>query len=273
MSAELLGFLPILAASGVLAGVLSGLLGIGGGIIMIPVLYFALGLHGVVEEFRMHVALATSLAIIIPTSLSSVRAHRKRDSVDTELARQWGVFLVLGAAIGAALASQVTSGVLIAVFASLAAMMGVKMILPLENLKVADRVPQGVLGRVAPTVIGLLAALMGIGGATFSVPYMTLFGVPIHRAVGTASLLGLLISVTGGLGYLIGGIAVEGLPAFSIGFISLPAVIVIAPLTVLSAPWGARLAHGLSRRTLSVIFGLFLIGSSARLVIEKFVQG
>ena len=262
---QIVGLLPLLVASGLFAGLLAGLLGIGGGIVMTPVLFLVFSTADVPEAWRMHMALATSLAIIVPTGLSSARAHYRHDAVDVALVRRWLVPVALGALAGAAIAAQVDSRSLVAFFVVVAVLMGIKMILPLEGRRIGDALPTGPAGFAAPTLIGMFGALMGIGGATFSVPYMTLFGMAIHRAVGTAALLGLAIAVTAGIGYVVGGLGVEGLPPWTLGFVSLPALVVVAPLSALAAPWGAKLAHKLSRRWLSAIFGLFLIISAARL--------
>lgn len=252
-------------ATGCVAGVLAGLFGIGGGIVIVPVLEAALGFLGVDPAIRMHVAVATSLATIVPTSISSARAHHQRNSVDVDIVKRWAIFVLLGALLGAWIASLVHSRVLAIIFATLALLVAAKMVLLPENRNLTETVPQGPLVTVIPTSIGCFSSMMGIGGGTFSVMTLTLFNVPIHRAVGTAALFGLIISLPATLGFVATGWGDPRLPAGNIGYVSLVGFALIAPVTVLTAPIGARIAHGLSRKQLSMLFGAFLLIVSLRL--------
>lgn len=266
MLAEFLPQLPLLLAAGALAGFISGLLGIGGGIVTTPLLYYVFGLTGVDPAIQMHLALGSSLAVIVPTIMSSVRAHHKRGAVIMDVLKFWAPFLLLGAGAGSAAAAYLSSDMLVMVFAGLALVMGGRMLLPTTERQAERTMPGGVKGAGAPMLVGFLASLMGIGGATFSVPYLRYFGTPMHQAVGTAAACGLIVSSMAVAGFIIAGWSSTGAkPPFTIGFVSLPAVAIIAPLSVLAAPYGARLAHAVSQRTLSVIFGLFLLLVSARL--------
>lgn len=258
--------------TGVVGGILAGLLGVGGGIVIVPVLEVVLGLLGVPVEIRMHVAVATSLAVIIPTSISSARAHHKRRSVDFDLARRWAVFIFLGAISGIVIASHVNGVVLSAVFGVVALLVAVKMALPLDDVTITSQVPRGILAAAVPTSIGTISTMMGIGGGTLSVPALTLMNTPIHRAVGTSALFGLLISIPGAIGFAIAGWGNEQLPAGSVGFVNMIGFAVIAPATVFAAPFGARIAHALSRRNLSLLFGLFLLLVAARMIYRT-IQG
>lgn len=252
-------------ATGCVAGVLAGLFGIGGGIVIVPVLEAALGYLGVDPAIRMHVAVATSLATIIPTSISSARAHHQRKSVDLDVIRRWAFFVLTGALIGAWIASQVHSRVLALVFATLALLVAAKMVLLPETRNLTQTVPRGPLVAVIPTAIGCFSSMMGIGGGTFSVMTLSLFNVPIHRAVGTAALFGLIISVPATIGFIVTGWGDPRLPQGNLGFVSLVGFAVIAPATVLTAPLGAKIAHGLSQKRLSMLFGLFLLVVALRL--------
>ena len=252
-------------ATGCVAGVLAGLFGIGGGIVIVPVLEAALGLLKVDPAIRMHVAVATSLATIVPTSISSARAHHQRQAVDVEVVRRWAVFVLLGALLGAWIASQVHSRVLALVFATLALLVAAKMVLLTETRNLTEQVPRGPLVPLIPTAIGGFSSMMGIGGGTFSVMTLTLFNEPIHRAVGTAALFGLIISVPATLGYILTGWGDPRLPAGNLGFVSLLGFALIAPTTVLTAPLGARIAHGLSQKKLTMLFGTFLLVVALRL--------
>ena len=265
---HLIPLIAIMAGAGALAGFLAGLLGIGGGIVMVPALYFAFGVVGVAEAWHMHMAVGTSLAIIIPTAISSARSHYRRDAVDLVIIRRWALWLIVSAFLGGGLAGNLSSGTLTLFFAVMAFLMGVKLLLPFEDRPLTKEVPGSVVSGLVAFFIGGASSLMGIGGATFSVPTMTLFNVPIHRAVGTASLIGLFIALPATLGYLVEGIGIDGRPPYSFGFVNLAAVAVVAPITALMAPLGVRAAHALPRRILSVVFGLFLVGTGIRLGLE-----
>lgn len=254
--------------TGVIGGILAGMLGVGGGIVIVPMLEFALGFVGVDPSIRMHIAVATSLATIIPTSISSSRAHFKRDAVDVDLAKNWAVWIFIGALTGTWLASQVHSRVLTGIFAVVAFLVAFKMMLPLDSKTLTKGVPRGAAMVPVPTLIGLISTMMGIGGGSLSVPTMTAFGEPIHRAVGTAALFGLLIAVPGTLGFMIMGYGNPLLPAGSIGFVNLIGLALIAPTTVLAAPLGVRLAHAMNKRHLTLLFGCFLLIVAVRMLVR-----
>jgi uncharacterized membrane protein YfcA len=258
-------------ATGAVAGVLAGLFGIGGGIVIVPVLETTLGFIGVDPAIRMHVAVGTSLATIIPTSISSARAHHMRKSVDVEIVRRWAVFVLLGALLGAWIASRVHSDVLAIVFATLALLVALKMLFLPESRNFTEAVPRGPLVPVIPTSIGCFSSMMGIGGGTFSVMTLTLFNEPIHRAVGTAALFGLVISLPGMLGFVAAGWGDPRIPAGSLGYVNLIGFACIAPATVLAAPLGAKIAHAFSARRLNMLFGAFLIIASVRLFYRAFM--
>jgi uncharacterized membrane protein YfcA len=252
-------------ATGTVAGVLAGLFGIGGGIVIVPVLETSLGLLGVDPAIRMHVAVGTSLATIIPTSISSARAHYKRHSVDIEIVKRWAIFVLLGALLGAWIASLVHSRILALVFATLAFLVALKMLFMPSSRNLTDKVPTGPLVSVIPTAIGCFSSMMGIGGGTFSVMTLTLFNEPIHRAVGTAALFGLVISLPGTLGFVMAGWGDPRIPPGSLGYVSLVGFACIAPATVLAAPIGAKIAHAFSAQRLNMLFGAFLVIASLRL--------
>lgn len=257
-------------ATGLVGGVMAGLLGVGGGIVIVPMLEFALGFVGVDPSIRMHIAVATSLATIIPTSISSSRAHFARQAVDVGLVKRWAVWILLGALAGTWLASQLHSRALSAIFACVALLVALKMILPLDNKTLAQGIPKSPAMFAAPTLIGLISTMMGIGGGSLSVPTMTAFGEPIHRAVGTAALFGLLIAVPGTIGFMVTGYGNPLLPTGSIGFVNLLGLALIAPATVVAAPWGARLAHSMNKRSLTLLFGVFLLIVAIRMAVKTF---
>jgi uncharacterized protein len=266
---ELLQLAVAMLGTGLIAGVIAGLLGVGGGIVIVPVLEYMLRFADVPSEWRMHVAIATSLATIIPTSISSAQAHHTRSAVDWPLARAWCVPMLIGAFAGSVMAAQAKSSVLSAVFGLVAALIALKMFLPLDHVRVSEQPPRGVIGGALATLIGGVSAMMGIGGGTLSVPAMTLAGQSIHRAVGTAAFFGLLISLPGTVGYLLAQPR-AALPFATVGLVSLVGVALIAPGTILTAPLGAKIAHSLSRRTLSLAFGIFLFIVALRMLYRTF---
>lgn len=262
---ELLPLIGILAVSGLIAGFAAGLLGVGGGIVTVPVLEYSLRFADVPEEFRMHIAVATSLAAIIPTSITSARSHHARGAVDWNLARRWGLPMLLAAFAGSLLAARAPLAVLAGIFGGVALLIACKMLLPLDHWRASEQVPRGGAGGVLAGAIGGVSAVMGIGGGTLTVPVLTLCGYPIHRAVGTAAFFGVVISIPGTLGYLLAQPVVQ-LPWGTVGFVSLLGLAIIAPGSMLTAAWGARVAHALSRRRLAQAFGVFLAVVGTRML-------
>jgi uncharacterized protein len=268
---EALPLVLMMLVTGVVGGLLAGLLGVGGGIVIVPMLELALTILDVDPAIRMHVAVATSLAIIIPTSIASTRAHHEKGAVDFALLRSWGVPVLIGSTLGTWIASQVDSNTLAAIFALVALLVAVKMMLPLENKTLASSVPTGLLGATIPLSIGTLSSMMGIGGGTFSVSILTLMSKPIHKAVGTAALFGLLISLPGSVGFIISGWGHPSLPVASLGFVNIIGFALIAPMTVIAAPYGAKMAHALSQRSLSIAFGIFLFLVGIRMLYRAII--
>jgi uncharacterized membrane protein YfcA len=265
-TAELIELVLLLAAAGVAAGVLAGLLGVGGGIVLVPVLDLAFGAAGVPEAVRMHLAVGTSLASIVPTALSSARAHWRRGGIDPAVAMSWSPAIALGASLGAWLASRVGGAVLSMVFAIVALGAALRMLGGSGGSgEGTDRGPSRVRWWPLPLAIGTVSSMMGIGGGTLSVPALSALGLPVHRAVGTSAWLGLWIALPAAIGFAWLGRGEEGLPPFSAGHVNLLALAILLPATVLAAPLGAKLAHSLSRRQLSVAFGVFLLVSALRM--------
>lgn len=263
-------WLPVVAAlvaAGAAGGLIAGLLGVGGGIVLVPALDLALATAGVDRAVSLHVAVATSMATIVPTAISSSRAHARRNAVDFAVARRWAVPIVTGALAGALVAAHVQVDVLAAVFGTVALLSALKMLLPLDRVVLRQSLPGGVTGALIPAFIGAISAMMGIGGGTLSVPTMTLCGEPVHKAVGTAALLGLWIALPATIGYLVARPAeAVTLPPLTIGYVSLVGFALVAPISWLVAPMGARLAHSLDRRKLSAAFGAFLLLVATRML-------
>lgn len=254
-----------LLATGLLAGLVAGLLGVGGGIVLVPALDFVLQRAGVSADASMHVAIATSLATIVPTSIASSRIHYRRDAIDLSIAQAWAPGMIVGGLLGSALAATATDALLTALFGAMAALVAAKMWLPLDHLRWRKDVPRGPLGQLLAVGIAAVSTLLGIGGGTLAVPAMTLCGVAIHRAVGTAALFGLFLSVPGTLGYLLVRPDLP-LPPYTWGLVNLLALALVATTSTLTAPLGARLAHTLDRRRLSQVFSLFLLLVALRML-------
>lgn len=264
---------PILLIVGAVAGTLAGLLGVGGGIVIVPVLYWLteVGLLDVPAEVAIHFAVATSLLTIIPTSISSARAHHKKGSIDLEMFKSWAPWMVIGALIGGIFAANVNATVLSGVFGIIAILVVLNMLNP-KPLTLAEAPPAALPARMAIAgPIGAFSAMMGIGGGTLSVPTMTLLSFPVHRAVGTAALFGLMIAVPGIVGYALAGQDIPGLLAYSIGYINLPAAFIISCATFVFAPLGVKIAHKLNARKLRLAFAIFLGISGAKMLSEAFL--
>ena len=261
----------VLLAVGAVAGVLAGLLGVGGGIVIVPVLFVLSDRLGVPNEAAMHFAVATSLATIIPTSVSSARSHHKKGGIDGDMLRAWGPFIFIGSALGGWLATGFSARTLSLVFGIIALLVSFNMVRKV-SLVLAKAPPGSWAGRVAiATPIGIISAMMGIGGGTLSVPAMTLLSFPVHRAVGTAAIFGLVIALPGVVVFAGAGQDIDGLLPGSLGYVNLPAAILISATTFLCAPVGVRLAHALSPRKLKLAFALFLAMSALNMLAEAFM--
>jgi uncharacterized membrane protein YfcA len=254
---ELLELIAALLAAGMLGGFLSGLLGIGGGGIIVPVLYEVFGVVGVPEDVRMHLTLGTTLAVIAPTALTSATAHWRRGSLDAAVVRQMAPAIVAGVVIGVLVAKDSSSAALRWVWVVAGSLLALKMFIGRDDWRLGDKLPGPPWIQLAGGTIGFISTLMGIGGATFTVPLLTLYGRPMLQAVGTASGIGPVIAVTGIIGYVLAGWGAAGLPPLSLGFVSAGAALII-PVSVLAAPLGVRTAHGVSKRKLEVAFGIFI---------------
>jgi len=255
-----------LLVAGSVAGVLAGLLGVGGGIIIVPVLLELLTLTDVDPEVRTHVAVGTSLATIIATSISSIRSHHKRGSVDWSLWRLLGPSVAVGVVIGTLTASRSPGSVLALTFAGVALAAAVYLTLFPEGISQGERRPAGPVVGGCGVLIGALSTMIGIGGGTMTVPTLVFFGTPVRRAIGTSAAVGLIIAIIGCVGFIVAGYGKPGLPPLSIGYVSLIGCAAIVPMTVLTAPIGAWLAHRLSPLLVKRLFAGFLVIAAIRLI-------
>lgn len=264
-----IGWLMSLAAAlivtGMVAGVMAGLLGVGGGIVIVPVLYHLFTLLGIDEAVRMHIAVGTSLATIVPTSIISSRSHYNKGSLNTALLKQLVPGVIIGVLIGTALTGFISGMALTSVFAVVALIVAFNMTFKKDGGYLAERLPGRFGTGLIGTSIGALSAMMGIGGGTLSVPVLSAFKTPMHTAVGTGAALGVVISIPATIGFLINGMGMEGRPPMSVGYINLIGFALIVPVTMVVAPVGARLAHRINANLLRKLFALFLGATSLRM--------
>lgn len=248
-----------LGVAGAIAGILAGLFGIGGGAVLVPVLVEFLRLQGVAPEVLTHIAIGTSLTIIVPTSIRSFRSHMARGAPDTALLRRWAIWVPLGVIIASLVVADISGDMLKIIFGAVIVIVAIKMLANRKDWSLSSELPRPPVTNGVGFGIGFISALMGIGGGNLNNMFMTSFGRPIHQAVATSAGLGMLIAIPGVLGYIYAGWGNPALPPLSLGYISLIAVALIMPTSLLFAPIGVRLAHGLSKRQMEVAFGIFLL--------------
>ncbi|KQI68773.1 hypothetical protein AN189_07760 [Loktanella sp. 3ANDIMAR09] len=247
----------LLLVIGAFGGLLAGLLGVGGGIVLVPAFYYAFVGLGFDGPEVMRLCLGTSLATIIVTSIRSVMSHNKKGAVDWDILKTWAPGIVIGAILGTLLVAQLRTSALQAIFGVLAVIVGLYMATGRNHWRLGDAMPKGVLRAILSPVLGFLSVLMGIGGGSFGVPVMSLFGVPIHRAVATAAGFGVIIAVPAVVGFLL--TPMQDAPPFTIGSVNAVAFLLVIAMTLITAPMGAALAHRIDAKPLKRGFGVFLI--------------
>ncbi|MBB4015507.1 putative membrane protein YfcA [Chelatococcus caeni] len=271
-TSELVMLAGALLAAGAVTGILAGVFGVGGGAVVVPVLYELFRVVGVPEEVRMPLCVGTSLAVIIPTSIRSFNAHRARGKVDMSIVRIWAVPVILGVGLGSFIARYAPADLFKAVFVVVAGISAVRLLFGKDSWRLGTEVPGKIVMSIYGVVIGVLSSLMGIGGGQLSSLFMTFYGRPIHQAVATSSGLGVLISIPGAIGYIYAGwpraaeypdVAALQFP-MALGYVSLIGFALFVPTSIFTAPLGASLAHALSKRRLEIAFGLFLLAVCAR---------
>jgi uncharacterized protein len=269
---DLVWLAAALLLAGAVTGLLAGVFGVGGGAVIVPVLYELFRLVGVPEEVRMPLCVGTSLAIIIPTSIRSFRTHHAWGAVDLTVLRRWAIPVVVGVATGSVIARFAPADLFRAVFVVVAGVSAIRLLFGRDSWRIADQLPGAPVMIVYGWLIGVLSALMGIGGGQLANLFMTFYGRPIHQAIATSSGLGVLISVPGALGYVYAGwprageypdVAALQIP-LALGYVSLIGFAAFVPTSTWTAPIGARIAHMLSKRRLETAFGIFLLVVSAR---------
>jgi uncharacterized membrane protein YfcA len=266
---ELAMLAALIVAGALVTGLLAGLFGVGGGGVIVPVLYEIFRVMQVPDEVRMQLCVGTSLAIIIPTSIRSFRAHRLKRDLPVEILRIWALPVTIGVILGGVIAAVAPGSIFKVAFVVIALTIGAKFLFGKESWKLGDRLPGPFLMNVYGLIIGLYSALMGVGGGSVSNAILVFYGQTIHVAVGIASGIGVLISIIGTISFMIAGWPHQAMmPVLSIGFVSLIGFALMAPITAFAAPFGARLAHALPKRKLEIAFGVFLWFVALRFIVS-----
>ena len=266
---EIINLLVVLSIAASVAGFMAGLLGVGGGIIMVPALYYAFTVLDFDIATRMHLSVGTSLAIIIPTSVISSKTHMEYDAVDFKLVKSFGIFIVLGVIGGTFLAVNLKTSTFVLFFSVMAFIVGLFFIFFREKVVENPKKIKDSIKNISGIIVGFISVLLGIGGGSLMVPFMRTFGYDIRKSIGTASAIGFLIALSGTITMITGGkIAANINTPFSIGYINLLGFIVFVPVTMLMARIGAKAVYKLDKKLLSKIFGTFLIAVSIRSFIE-----
>jgi uncharacterized membrane protein YfcA len=264
-ASELLWLALLIVAGGAVTGILAGLFGIGGGGVIVPVLYEVFGVLQVPDALRMQLCIGTSLAIIVPTTIRSYFAHKKKGAIIPGVMRAWAMPAVAGVIIGAVIASFAPGTVFKIAFVVFTALLSAKMLFASDRWNIDDKLPsRGVIATFG-LLTGLFSSLVGVSGGALSNAFFTLYGQPMQRAVATSAGIGVPVTIVGTIGYIIAGWPqMAALPPLSLGYVSLVGFAVMAPVSSLVAPYGARLAHWMPKRSLEIAFGIFLLSVSIR---------
>ncbi|RVU86308.1 sulfite exporter TauE/SafE family protein [Leucothrix sargassi] len=268
---ELLYSWPIIIAlimTGLLAGILAGLLGVGGGIVIVPVLYFVLQIFDVSAGSAIEIAVATSLATIVPTAISSITAHARKGNIDTEILKRWSLFIFIFSMLGSYLVIHVNSTFLTLLFGVIAVLVSLNMLLRAKAPAYFSELPNKPAQGVLASLIGLLSSMVGIGGGTLGVPTLTAFNVPAHKAVGTAAVFGLVIALPAAILLFLMSQAPIDAPYGNYGLINIPAFVIMVPLTVLFAPVGAAIGEALDQAQLKKAFAVVLLITGGRMLFQ-----
>ena len=266
---EIINLLAVLGISAAVAGFMAGLLGVGGGIIMVPALYYAFTVLDFELATRMHLAVGTSLAIIIPTSIISTKTHMEYDAVDFKMVKSFGIFILLGVIAGTFLAVNLKTPTLVLFFSIFAFMVGLFFIFLREKLVENPKTISNIVKNISGIIIGFISIPLGIGGGSLMVPFMRTFGYDIRKSIGTAAAVGFLISLSGTITMIMGGKIIDNINTpFSVGYINLLGFAVFVPVTMIMARLGAKAVYKIDKKLLSKIFGTFLLIVSIRSFVE-----
>ncbi len=256
---QLLPLIALLLMIGAIAGVVAGLLGVGGGIILVPAFYYMFAALGYDGENLMQICVATSLATIIFTSIRSVLSHNKKGAVDWGILKRWAPGIAIGAVLGVLIAREMRSVSLMIIFGILGALVGLYLAFGRPNWRLGEAMPMGVGRVITSPILGFLSVLMGIGGGSFGVPLMTLYNQPIHRAIATSAGFGVIIAVPSVIGFLMIGWDMPVKPPLTIGLVNLPAFAIVVSMTLITAPLGVKMAHAMDPKPLKTAFAFFIM--------------
>ena len=270
MSDFLIYFFGLLV-TGVVAGLIAGMFGVGGGIVIVPILFWIFTSLQFPDEILMHMAVGSSLATIIPTSIASSRAHYRKGSIDIDVIKKWGFGIFLGALLGGFSGKFFNANELKYIFAIVAFFVAFNMFIK-NPLKFSNKFPKSkIINTFTSLIVGFVSSLMGVGAGTIGVPSLVSLSIPIHKAIGTAAALGLFISIPATIGLAFSGFDVPNRPPLSIGYVNLIAFFIMFPLTVFFAPIGVKIAHFINQRMLKIIFGIFLMITSTKMLTSIFL--
>lgn len=259
----------LIMLGGIVTGILAGLFGVGGGAIIVPVLYEVFRILSVPEDIRMQMCIGTSLAIIVPTTIRSYRAHRAKGAVMEDVLRSWRIPSIIGVAVGAAAAAFAPSAVFKAAFALIAGVIALKLLVDRDSWRWGEHLPGRGMMTVFGFILGLCSSMMGVSGGAISNMILSLYRQPIHRSVATAAGLGVPIAIVGAVGFMLAGLPYhDQTPPLSIGFVSLIGVVLMAPISSYVAGYGVKMAHAMSRRHLEIALGLFLLAAGIRFLVS-----
>jgi len=262
---QIINLLKVLSLAACIAGFMAGLLGVGGGLVIVPALYYAFSVLNFEIETKMHLALGTSLAIIVPTSIMSTRAHMKYNAVDFRLIKSFGIYIIIGVLLGTLLASKLKTAGLILFFSIFAFLVGLFFIFLKSKLEETEKNISKIFKIIIGNLIGFISVPLGIGGGSLSVPFMRLFGYDMRKAIGTSAAIGIVIAVTGTVSMISSGALFSDVKSpLSFGYFNLPGFLIFVPITMLVAPLGAKVVHKVSRALISKVFGFYLIIMSVK---------
>ena len=266
---EIINLLFVLSLAASVAGFMAGLLGVGGGIIIVPALYYAFTVLDFDIATRMHLSVGTSLAIIIPTSIISTKTHMEYDAVDFKLIKSFGIFILFGVIGGTFLAVNLKTPAFVLFFSIMAFIVGLFFIFFREQLLKNPKMISDSAKNISGVIIGFISVLLGIGGGSLMVPFMRTFGYDIRRSIGTAAGVGFLIAVFGTITMITGGKIVDNINTpYSLGYVNVLGFLVFVPVTMIMARVGAKAVYKIDKNILSKIFGIFLIIVSIRSFFE-----
>jgi len=260
----------VMAASAVVVGFMAGLFGIGGGLIMVPVLFYVFSFVGIERTFVMHLAIGTSFSIIIPNSIISTITHMKYKAVDFSIVKTFGIFVVIGVVLGTIFAVSLKTSSLILFFSIMTMLFAIYFLIEKEKTDSVPRKINLIYRVICGFLSGFLSAPMGIGGGVFNTPIFKMFGYPINVAIGTSAAIGFLIALTGGIGFALSGSYLNINVPLSLGFINIPTFLIYVPITTFMAKIGAKTVHKFDKRLIGKLLGIYLFIISCKLFYEYF---